>query len=142
MAHVLDIERGRQDALDRLYIVDTRAEDAYDDIARLAQMLCGTPIALVSLVDRDRQWFKARVGTLLEWIPREISFCDHTIRQARTLIVSDALADPRFRDNALVTGDPSIRQAQHAVGRRVLRLWIRSASHSTTSCSTARQVTP
>ncbi len=110
MANVLDIERGRQDALDRLYIVDTRAEDAYDDIARLAQMLCGTPIALVSLVDRDRQWFKARVGTLLEWIPREISFCDHTIRDSASVMqVHDARVDERFRDNPLVKGEPHAR---------------------------------
>ncbi|QIL21573.1 sensor domain-containing diguanylate cyclase [Thermomonas sp. HDW16] len=110
MPNVLEIERGRQDALDRLFIVDTRAEDAYDDIARLAQMLCGTPIALVSLVDRDRQWFKARVGTLLEWIPREISFCDHTIRDPSSVMqVHDARLDDRFHDNPLVKGEPYAR---------------------------------
>ena len=110
MADVVDIERGRQDALDRLQIVDTRAEEAYDDIARLAQMLCGTPIALVSLLDRDRQWFKARIGTLLDSIPRELSFCDYTIRDPSSVMqVDDARLDERFRDNPLVKGEPYAR---------------------------------
>lgn len=110
MAAVLDGERGRQDALDRFNIVDTRAEDAYDDIAKLAQVLCGSLIALVSLVDRERQWFKARVGTLLDWIPRDISFCDYTIRDPSSVMqVRDARLDGRFRDNPLVKGEPYVR---------------------------------
>jgi diguanylate cyclase (GGDEF)-like protein len=104
------LERRRQEALASLSIVDTQAEIAYDDIARLAQSLCETPIAMVSLVDHDRQWFKARVGTELTSIPRKISFCDHAIRDpSRVLQVSDASADTRFRDNPLVTGDPHLR---------------------------------
>jgi diguanylate cyclase (GGDEF)-like protein len=99
-------ERRRQAALDSLAIVDTQAETAYDDIARLAQTLCGTPIALVSLVDHDRQWFKARLGTELAAVPRDISFCDHTIRDpSRVMQIEDAARDPRFRGNPLVTGE-------------------------------------
>ena len=102
-------ERRRQAALDSFAIVDTQAETAYDDIARLAQTLCGTPIALVSLVDHDRQWFKARIGTDLPSIPRDISFCDHAIRTPdEVMVVLDARTDDRFRDNPLVTGDPGI----------------------------------
>ncbi|SIP87079.1 GGDEF domain-containing protein [Solilutibacter tolerans] len=103
-------ERRRQEALDRLEIVDTQAETAYDDLARLAQTLCGAPIALVSLVDRNRQWFKARIGTELQSIPREISFCDHAIRQPdRIMEVADAHEDARFANNPLVLGEPHVR---------------------------------
>lgn len=108
MVAVNDGGRERQDALDRFDIVDTRAENAYDDIARLAQILCGTPVAVVSLVDDERQWFKGRVGTLLDWIPRELSFCDYTIREPSSVLqVQDARLDPRFRDNSLVKGEPN-----------------------------------
>lgn len=103
-------ERRRQAALDSFAIVDTQAETAYDDIARLAQTLCGTPIALVSLVDHDRQWFKARIGTGLPSIPRDISFCDHAIRNPHeVMVVEDAASDPRFADNPLVMHDPKVR---------------------------------
>lgn len=103
-------ERRRQEALDRLEIVDTQAETAYDDLARLAQALCETPIALVSLVDRDRQWFKAKIGTDLESIPRDISFCDHAIRHPdRIMEVGDAHEDARFANNPLVRGEPHVR---------------------------------
>lgn len=103
-------ERRRQSALDSLAIMDTQAEVAYDDIARLAQTLCDTPIALVSLIDRDRQWFKAHIGTELRSIPRKVSFCDHAIRNpGQVMQVPDATRDARFRDNPLVTGEPHVR---------------------------------
>ncbi len=103
-------EDKRQNALDSLAIMDTQAEVAYDDIARLAQSLCDVPIAMVSLIDRDRQWFKARVGTELNAIPRETSFCDHAIRApGRVMQVPDATRDERFRDNPMVTGEPHVR---------------------------------
>ena len=92
-----DIEQVWQHPLDRFAVVDTRAETAYDDIARLAQTLCGTSIAMVSLVYHDRQWFKARVGTVLDWIPRDVTFCDYAMREPKSVfIVNDARKDPQF----------------------------------------------
>lgn len=103
-------EFARQRALDTYRIVDSLPEAAYDDIVQLASALCGAPIALVSLIDRDRQWFKARTGLDVEQTGREIAFCDHAIRQPdRIMEVPDATADARFVDNPLVTGAPDIR---------------------------------
>ncbi|WP_238382900.1 GAF domain-containing protein [Cognatilysobacter segetis] len=103
-------ERQRQRELDLYRIVDSLPDAAYDDIARLASMLCDAPIALVSLIDRDRQWFKARQGLDTEAMPRDIAFCDHAIRQPdRLMEVRDAAADARFAHNPLVTGDLGIR---------------------------------
>jgi Protein kinase domain/GAF domain len=90
-------------------IIYTPAEQAFDDVARLAADLCGTEIALITLVDSDYQWFKARVGVELVGVPRDLSFCGHCIVGHHPLIVEDTLADPRFADNPLVTGDPRIR---------------------------------
>lgn len=90
-------------------ILDTPPEPEYDDIVRLASHLCGTPIALVSLVDADRQWFKARVGLDATQTPRDISFCGHVVAAGELMIVPDAHADERFWDNPLVVGDPYIR---------------------------------
>jgi GGDEF domain-containing protein len=103
-------ERQRQRELDVYRIVDSLPDTAYDDIARLASMLCDAPIALISLIDRDRQWFKAREGLDLTAMPRDIAFCDHAIRQPdRLMEVTDAPADPRFAANPLVTGDLGVR---------------------------------
>src|SRR5580693_7683723 len=90
-------------------IIYTPAEQAFDDVARLAADLCGTEIALITLVDSDYQWFKARVGIELVGLPRDLSFCGHCIVGHHPLIVEDTLADARFADNPLVTGDPHIR---------------------------------
>ncbi len=91
-------------------ILDTPAEEAFDHVVSLAASLTRSPIALVSLVDEARQWFKARVGLTLPETPREHSFCAHAIADPSVpLVVSDARADPRFADNPLVTGDPGIR---------------------------------
>ncbi|HXJ22309.1 MAG TPA: protein kinase [Polyangia bacterium] len=90
-------------------IIYTPAERAFDDVARLAADLCGTEIALITLVDSDYQWFKARVGVALTGVPRDLSFCGHCINGHEALIVEDTLRDPRFADNPLVTGDPGIR---------------------------------
>jgi serine/threonine-protein kinase len=102
-------EAERQAQLDGLDILDTPAEPAFSNIARLAAHVCGTPVALVSLVDRRRQWFKAKVGVTLGETPREHSFCGHALESDQPMIVPDALADPRFHDNPLVNGDPIIR---------------------------------
>jgi serine/threonine-protein kinase len=90
-------------------IIYTPAEQAFDDVARLAAELCGTEIALITLVDSDYQWFKARVGVELRGVPRDLSFCGHCIVGHQALVVEDTLRDPRFADNPLVTGEPYLR---------------------------------
>jgi serine/threonine-protein kinase len=90
-------------------IIYTPAEQAFDDVARLAADLCGTEIALITLVDSDYQWFKARVGVDLEGTSRDLSFCGHCINGRHPFVVGDTLKDARFADNPLVTGHPGIR---------------------------------
>ena len=102
-------EAQRLKALNRYEILDTEPEPPFDDLAGLAAQVCDTPIALISLVDPCRQWFKAKVGLTACEISRSIALCAHTILQRDLLIVPDALADERFADNPLVTGDPMIR---------------------------------
>lgn len=102
-------EEGRLRALHDLRVVDTPPEEAFDRIARVARTVMQVPTALVSLIDRDRQWFKSHTGLDLTETPRQISFCHHTIEQDVPLIVEDAALDPRFCENPLVTGEPHIR---------------------------------
>ncbi len=102
-------EPARLDALIACGVLDTLPEAQYDGIARLAAAICGTPIALVSLVDSSRQWFKARVGLGATETPRAHSFCDYALASPGLFEVPDAQADARFRDNPLVTGEPGIR---------------------------------
>jgi serine/threonine-protein kinase len=90
-------------------IIYTPAEQAFDDVARLAADLCETEIALITLVDSDYQWFKARVGVELEGTSRDLSFCGHCINGRHPFVVSDTHQDSRFADNPLVTDDPGIR---------------------------------
>jgi len=104
-----DHDSARQAALDSYCIVDTPPEQAFDDIATIASRLCDTPVGLVSLIDRERQWFKAKVGLDDSETPRNIAFCDHAIRGDVAMVVPDARADPRFADNPLVTGEAQIR---------------------------------
>jgi PAS domain S-box-containing protein len=105
----LDDER-RLAALSALAVLDTPPEPVFDAITALAAQVCEVPIALVSLVDQDRQWFKSNVGLPgVTQTPREVAFCQHAIEQAAVLEVPDAQADPRFCDNPLVTGQPDIR---------------------------------
>jgi anti-sigma regulatory factor (Ser/Thr protein kinase) len=102
-------EVARLDALRRYDILDTEAETAFDDLTLLASEICGTPIALISLVDMNRQWFKSAQGLGIRETPRAVSFCSHAIEQSGLFIVPDARVDPRFCDNPLVTGDPKVR---------------------------------
>ena len=103
-------EARRLDALERLHVMDTLPEQMFDDIVTLASQICGTPIGLVSLVDGERQWFKARVGMQAQETPREQAFCGHAIEATEPLmVVEDATLDPRFADNPLVLGGPGIR---------------------------------
>ncbi|MEK6651169.1 MAG: GAF domain-containing protein [Bacteroidota bacterium] len=102
-------EAERLDALRRYRILDTAPERAFDDLTYLASFFCKTPMALVTFVDRDRQWFKSRVGFMHPQTSRGLSFCAHTILQSTVMVVPDMTADGRFRENALVTHDPGIR---------------------------------
>ncbi len=102
-------ERERLDALRRYAILDTPPEEEFDDAAHLAARACGTPIALVSLVDADRLWFKARVGLDAAEAPRAGSFCADAIARLDLLVVPDAEADARFAGHSLVTGRPPVR---------------------------------
>jgi GAF domain-containing protein len=103
-------EEKRLEALRDFQILDTPAEKAFDDLVRLASYICQTPIAAVSFIDQDRQWFKAKVGLEVPETKRDISFCAHAITLPNeTLIVPDGSLDPRFSDNPLVQGEPKIR---------------------------------
>ena len=90
-------------------VLDTEAEQLFDDLTTLTSQICDTPIALISLIDPDRQWFKSRVGLDAEETSREIAFCSHAILQDDVFEIPNASLDPRFHDNPLVTGAPDIR---------------------------------
>lgn len=105
-----EAEANRLSALKNLLVMDSPEEQAYDDITRFAASICGTPIALISLVDDKRQWFKARVGLAARETPRDMAFCAHAIAAPQqVMMVEDAQADSRFAENPLVTGEPKIR---------------------------------
>src|SRR5215813_13038029 len=102
-------EENRLQLLRSYGILDTAAEEEFDDITRAASLVCGTPIALISLVDESRQWFKSRVGIDATETSRDASFCAHAMQHPEPFIVPNAEKDPRFSQNPLVTGDPNIR---------------------------------
>jgi formate hydrogenlyase transcriptional activator len=102
-------EQERLKALRGSGILDTAPERSYDQITELAAGICGAPVAILSLIDSDRQWFKSKIGIAVTETPRDIAFCAHTILDRDLLVVPDATADQRFLDNPLVTSEPHIR---------------------------------
>ncbi|WP_433079221.1 GAF domain-containing protein [Dactylosporangium sp. CA-052675] len=103
-------EADRVSELHAMAVLDTPPETDFDDIVRIASEVCGAPISLVTLVDTERQWFKAKVGDMdLEETPREVAFCAHAIMGRDLMVVPDATADVRFADNPYVTQDDGIR---------------------------------
>lgn len=109
-APIPEDEEARLNALRACRILDTPDEQRFDDLTALAASFAETPIALVSLVDEQRQWFKSRVGLEARETPRDQAFCAHAILSPESpLVVPDATKDPRFLDNPLVTGEPAIR---------------------------------
>lgn len=101
-------EEDRLEALDSYDLLDTMPENDFEELTHLASQICKTSIALISLIDDKRQWFKSIVGYNANETPREMAFCAHTIMNDDILVVPDARQDDRFKDNPLVTGDPSI----------------------------------
>jgi signal transduction histidine kinase len=102
-------EKERLQAVRAYRILDTPPEPDFDDLVALASEICEVPIALVTLMDEERQWFKATTGTEVRELPRSISFCGHAILQDHVFVVEDALEDPRFADNPLVSAPPNVR---------------------------------
>ena len=118
-------EEARLQTLITYNILDTPPEKQFDDITRLAAFIADCPMATITLVDRNRQWFKAKVGADVTETPRDVSFCAHAILQREPFVVPDAAQDLRFRDNPFVTGEPGLRyyagiplvtQDDHALG--------------------------
>lgn len=114
---LLDFEPERLLDLQALNILDTESEERFDRLTRLLADALGVPIALVSLVDGERQWFKSHCGLDVSETPRETSFCAHALHQPELFIVPDATLDPRFAANPLVLGEPKIRFYAGAVLR-------------------------
>ena len=104
-----EIESKRLAALKRYEILDSEIEEIYEDVTKLAAEICGTPIALISLVDSDRLWFKSKFGFSASETDRRVGFCSQAIQQDRVLVVRDAISDPKFSNNPFVISNPNIR---------------------------------
>jgi two-component system NtrC family sensor kinase len=102
-------EKKRLKVLWQYNVLDTMPEEVFDDLTELAAKICEAPIALITLVDENRQWFKAKVGVTINETSRDISFCAHAISQTELFIIPDATKDKRFSSNPLVVSDPKIR---------------------------------
>src|SRR5438552_14625134 len=102
-------EKQRLKVLWQYDILDSVPEEVFDDLTELAARICEAPIAMITRVDEDRQWFKAKLGVTVNETSRDISFCAHAIAQPELFIVPDATLDERFAQNPLVTSDPKIR---------------------------------
>lgn len=102
-------ETKRLNVLWQYEVLDTVPEEVFDDLTELAARICEAPIALISLVDESRQWFKSKYGTSVQETSRDVSFCAYAIQQTSLFIVPDASKDPRFANNPLVVSDPKIR---------------------------------
>ena len=109
MAPTIKKEAQRLKVLWQYDVLDTVPEEVFDDLTELAARICEAPVALISLIDEDRQWFKAKVGVTLSETSRDISFCAHAIKQTDLFIIPDATQDARFANNPLVISDPKIR---------------------------------
>jgi two-component system, cell cycle sensor histidine kinase and response regulator CckA len=109
MAPTIKKEAQRLKVLWQYDVLDTVPEEVFDDLTELAARICEAPVALISLIDEDRQWFKAKVGVTLSETSRDISFCAHAIKQTDLFIIPDATQDARFAKNPLVISDPKIR---------------------------------
>src|SRR5262245_46277639 len=105
----VDHEKKRLKVLWQYEVLDTVPEALFDDLTELAARICEAPIALISLVDEKRQWFKSKVGTTVSETSRDVSFCAHAIKQSDLFVVPDATKDQRFAKNPLVISDPKIR---------------------------------
>jgi len=96
-------------ALQKYAILDSEPEQGFDDLTLLASYICRTPIALISLIDESRQWFKSRVGVTVSETPREIAFCSTAILSSDVMVVPDTWKDERFRNHPMVVSEPKIR---------------------------------
>src|SRR3954470_24688057 len=102
-------EKQRLKVLWQYSVLDTVPEEVFDDLTELAARICEAPVALITLVDEDRQWFKSKVGITISETSRDISFCGHAINQSELFVIPDATKDSRFAANPLVVSDPKIR---------------------------------
>src|SRR5579875_1248688 len=104
-----DKEAERLKALDSYKVLDSLPENGFDDITKLASQICETPVSLISLIDKDRQWFKSRYGIDVYETKKDYAFCSHAIlKPDEVMMVPDSLKDERFKNNPLATGDPHV----------------------------------